>query len=100
MDILAMSPNTDSEDILGRIPTWIQIAFRQYNRCVIFGTELALPFEGGVFDQPENIMQILETIHSAVQEDRIRRYKDEEFKAGQKVRVMKNRASGSTVRRA
>lgn len=94
-----MPPGIDQEDILEEIPAWVLIAFKLYNRCVIFGTELALPFAGGVFDQPENIMQILETIHLAVQEDRQRRREDEEFKAGQKARVVQTRISGSSIRR-
>jgi len=99
LDILGMPSGIDPEDILGEIPLYIRRAILLYNRCVIFGTELALPGSGGVLDQHESIVQVLEAIHLAVQEDKIRRQEDEEFKYGQKMRVLQSQVSGSAIKR-
>ena len=91
------------QDISGEseieIPIWTQQAISFYNRCSLFGSELALPCSGGVLDQPESLMQILETIHAAVQEARIKKAEDEEFKRNQRSRALQNKTAGNTVRR-
>lgn len=94
-----MPSGVDPQDTLDEIPSWIQRAILLYNRCAMFGTELTLPCDGGILDQPESLMQILETIHVAVQEDRIRRYGDEQFAANQKLRVMQAKVQGSSTMR-
>ena len=94
-----MPLNADSRDVLDQIPLWIHRAILLYNRCVMFGGELALPCDGGVLDQPESLVQILETIHTAVQEDRIRRYDDEQFNAKQRLRVAQNQDKGPSIKR-
>ena len=46
---------------LEEIPRWIQLATKLYNRCLL-AKEIELPCSGGVDQQPEYIMRILEII--------------------------------------
>lgn len=94
-----MPSGMESEEVLGSTPQWIREIIHLYNRCVIFGTELALPCSGGILDQPEGLLQVLETIHFAVQEDRIRKQEDEEFKANAKSHSSGNKVSKHSIRR-
>lgn len=79
-------------------PGWFTLALKLYNRCVLFG-RIAKPYEGGVQDQPELIVQILEAVDSAIQEINRRKQADANFRlsAAMHHMSMENQDYGSGI---
>jgi len=84
LEIVDNRLEVNSTKLHEKIPDWILFSASLYNRCSIFGTELALPQEGGVLDQSEMIVSILEIIHEEVLKFRAQRARDAEFFATQR----------------
>jgi hypothetical protein len=96
---LDVPPELADGDILDDVPYSIKQAIKLYNRCTMFKNDLALPASGGVLDQNETVVRILEVIHEEVQIWRKQKQTDDEFMSTQRSRVMRNQIKSTNVRR-
>lgn len=71
----------------------MRMSYRLYSRCSLFKQDLALPESGGVMDQTEIIMQILETIHGEMARYEKKTHDDLMFRLRAQQRVQQNRSS-------
>jgi len=74
-------------------PEWVSASMRLYNRCVVFH-ELRLPEEGGLFEQKEIYLQILEQVHEAVVAHRAKKMNDKSIQARQEAEKAKRGKRG------
>lgn len=67
----AYDSTTRAQTLAGLSPI-AQFAINLYNRCSMFN-EIALPEEGGILDQDELLVLLLEKVHNEVMEIRLER---------------------------
>ena len=86
-------PNVDIQAELATYPLWVRKAISLYGRCVMFN-EIALPQAGGVIDQDEMTVAVLERIHRKVNqimadrmEERARRMNKHDGKAIDSIQI-------------
>lgn len=81
------------------IPSWVHRGMQLYRRCRMFN-EIALPESGGVLDQQEIIVQILEEVHRAFKEHEVKKQQDAQFQVLAKMhRLEAEESGGGRVRR-
>jgi hypothetical protein len=82
-----------------KFPSWIHNSIKLYYRCQMF-SELAFPEAGGVLDQTELIVSILEQIHEVRAKFERKRQRDAEFRTMAHLRRMQvDEYGGGRVRR-
>jgi len=89
-------PNIDKQAEFAILPAWIQKAISLYNRCRMFN-EIALPCNGGVIDQDEMTVVVLQRIyqkHNEIIADRMeqqmRHMKERDNKAVDNIQIGKS----------
>ena len=94
--LFSAQPNADIESEFATFPVWVQRAITLYNRCVMFN-EIALPYPGGVLDQDELTVSVLERIHwkknqilADRMEQQIRRMKENDGKSLDSIQIGKS----------
>ena len=94
--MLSQQPNVDIDAEFSLMPLWVQRAIKLYNRCRMFN-EIALPCAGGVLDQDELTVVILERIygkHQQIMADQMeqlnRRIKQQDGKSLDSIQIGKS----------
>lgn len=94
--LLSQQPNVDIDAEFSLMPLWVQRAIKLYNRCRMFN-EITLPCAGGVLDQDELTVVILERIygkHQQIMADRMeqlnRRIKQQDGKSLDSIQIGKS----------
>ena len=94
--LLSQQPDVDIDAEFTLLPLWLQRAIKLYNRCRMFN-EIALPCAGGVLDQDELTVIILEKIygkHQQIIADRMeqlnRRLKQQDGKSLDSIQIGKS----------
>jgi hypothetical protein len=85
-------------EYVAELPRWTKRAMLLYRRCQLF-RDIALPEAGGVLDQSERLVQILQEIHAVKLQYDARRQKDADFKLRNDIfRMEVESSSGGRVR--
>jgi len=94
--LFSTQPDADIESEFAAFPIWVQRAITLYNRCVMFN-EIARPNTGGVLDQDELTVSVLERIHwkknqilADRMEQHLRRAKEKDGKSLDSIQIGKS----------